>query len=305
MTLWSVGSLTYYLRSVSLVYARAPLIILLMLLGVGYSVYRTRDHPHRALLGYLLLSILLVTFVPQKSDRFAYTIAPVALLLGGAGAAWGIEKLFGAFRSPGLRYGLTVLLLLFLGLTVRDTVHRFSFLPAVQDSIYACPNADIRPAYRFVIGHTLDAGLKPYILNPWYKFNRYGLLWEYYSSSGVSPEGDVYQLAAAGLAPEPTPGDLDEFMRELRERDVGVLVSVDGSPAGSYTGWQVVQPLWARGDLEWMASSEPFTVASWSDEYGERVLIGDFRNWQELEAVRREGLEAYSVQLHLYAVMTR
>ncbi|MBN1979080.1 MAG: hypothetical protein JW918_16895, partial [Anaerolineae bacterium] len=91
MTLWSIESLMYYLRSVSQVYANTPLALVLMLLGVAYSVCWTRDHLYRALSSYLLVSIVLVTLVPQKNHRFAYTIAPAVLLLGGVGAVWLVE----------------------------------------------------------------------------------------------------------------------------------------------------------------------------------------------------------------------
>jgi hypothetical protein len=305
MALWSIGSLTYYLRSVSQVYVTTPLVFVLMLLGVGYSVCRMRDHRYCALVSYLLVSFVMVTLVPQKSHRFAYTIAPVALLLGGVGAVCVVERLFGVFRSPGLRYGAAVLLVLLLCLEAGGIIHRFSFLPAAQDMIYACPPANIRPAYRFVLEHTLDRNIKPYILNYWHGFNHYGLVWEYCSEPGVLMEGGLYQLAAAGLAPEPTPENLDRLMLKLREQGVGVLVSIDGSPAGDYTGWQVVEPLWARGDLEWVASSEPFAVIGWSNAYEERVLAGDFRDQQDLDMARREGLEEFSIQLHLYAVVSR
>jgi hypothetical protein len=83
------------------------------------------------------------------------------------------------------------------------------------------------------------------------------------------------------------------------------LVSIDGSPAGSYTGWQVVEPLWARGDVEWVASSEQLAVVAWSDAYEERALAGSFWDWVDLEAARSEGLEKYSIQVHLYSVVTR
>jgi hypothetical protein len=305
MALWSIGSLTYYLRGVSQVYVATPLVFVLMLSGVGYSVCRMRDHRYRALVSYLLVSLVMVTFVPQKSHRFAYTIAPAALLLGGAGTVWIVERLFGVLRSPGLRYGVAALLVLLLCLAVGGVVHRFSFLPAAQDMIYACPPANIRPAYRFVLEHTLDRNVKPYILNYWHRFDHYGLVWEYYSESRMPMVGDPYQLAAAGFAPEPTPENLDGLMLKLREQGVGVLVSIDGSPAGNYTGWQVVEPLWARGDLEWVASSAPFTIVAWSDAYEEHALAGDFRDRQDLDAERREGLKEFSVQLHLYAVVSR
>jgi len=305
MALWSVQSLTYYLRSVLRVYALTPLVSVLMLVGVGYSAWRVRDHRYRALLSYLLASVVMVTLVPQKSHRFAYTIAPVALLLGGVGAEWIVERLFGVFRSPVSRYGLALVLVLLLCLEAGGILHRFSFLPAAQDMVYACPPANVRQAYRFVLDHTLGQGVKPYILNSWHRFNQYGLSWEYYAGSGMPPEGNVYQLAAAGLAPEPTSENLDGLMLELRERGVGVLVSVDGSPAGSYTGWQAVEPLWARGDLEWVASSDPFTIVTWSDAYEERVLAGNFRDQEALDVLRRDGLEEFSIQLHLYTIVSR
>lgn len=302
MELWSVRSLTYYLHSMSQLYIATPLVLTLVLLGAGYAVSRIREHRYRALLSYLVVSLVMVTLVPQKHHRFIYTIAPVALVLGGVGAVWATARLLNTLRLSALRHSIVVLMVLLLCLDVWCAVHRFSFLSEAQDVIYACPPADIQRAYRFVLDHTLDMGVKPYIVNFWHRFNQYGLLWEHYAKIGMPQEGELYHLAAAGLAPAPTPENLDRLVRELREQNIGVLVSIDGSPAGDYTGWQVVEPLWARGDVDWIASSEPFTIATWSSAYEERVLSGDFRGRADLEAAKREGWQGFSIQLHLYAV---
>ncbi len=305
MELWSVESLTYYPRSIARIYATTLLPLGLMLVGIGYSAYRIRTHRYRAPLSYLMVSLVIVTLVPQKSHRFAYTIAPVALLLGGVGIAWIVARLSGALRPPFLRYSVTIMALLLLCIEVGGIAHRFSFLPAAQDMIYACPPDDVQRAYQFVLDHTLDEGIKPYIINYWHRFNHYGLLWEYYAVAGMPRAGDLYRMAASGLAPKPTPENLSRLIRELREQNVGMLVSIDGSPAGDYTGWQVVEPLWARGDVDWVASSEPFTIVTWSSAYEERALTGDFQGQADLEASQRGGRREFSIRLHLYSVTSR
>jgi hypothetical protein len=302
---WSVASLTYYLRSLLQVYATTPLTLGLTLLGVGYGACRVRHHRYRAPLGYLLASLVMVTLVPQKNHRFNYTIAPVAMMLGGAGAVWIAARLFGVLRSSAVRYGAAVLIVLLVGLEMGFVVHRFSFLPAAQDMAYACPPSDVQAAYQFILDHTLAQDVRPRFLNHWHTLNHYGLVWEYCVVEGLPLGDSPYQLATASLAPEPTPENLDRLVQELRGRDVGMLVSIDGSPAGSYTGWQVVEPLWARGDVEWVASSEQLAVVAWSDAYEERALAGSFWDWVDLEAARSEGLEKYSIQVHLYSVVTR
>jgi hypothetical protein len=302
---WSVASLTYYLRSLLRVYATTPLTLGLTLLGVGYGAYHVRRHRYRAPLGYFLASLVMVTLVPQKNHRFNYTIAPVAMMLGGAGAVWVTARLFEVLRTPAVRYGAAVLIVLLVGLEIGFVVHRFSFLSAAQDMVYACPPSDVQAAYQFILDHTLAQNIRPRFLNHWHTLNHYGLVWEYCAAGELSPGDTPYQLATAGLAPEPTPENLDRLMQELREGDVGMLVSIDGSPAGSYTGWQAVEPLWARGDVEWVASSEQFTVVAWSDAYEGRVLAGSFWDWADLETARSEGLKKYSIRVHLYSVVTR
>jgi hypothetical protein len=83
---------------------------------------------------------------------------------------------------------------------------------------------------------------------------------------------------------------------------VGALVSIDGSPAGDYTGWQVIEPLWARGEVEWLASSEPYTLVTWPSGYEERVFAGDFASREGFEQARRESRHEFEIRLHLYSM---
>jgi hypothetical protein len=304
LPLWSMESLTFYSQSLVQVYALGWLAIALLLLGIAYALYHFREHRYRVVLVYLLVSFVAITLVVQKDHRFAYTVAPVALILGGVGAAW----LFDRFYYQGsrfLRYGAIIALIILLGLGTLSAVRRFSYLQAAQEVVYECPPDDIRLAYSFVLENSLFRGDKPHILNDWHRFNQFGLMWEYFANQLPPLEIDSLDLASGSLAPAPGEEDLREFIRDLREPDVGLLVSVDGSPAGTFTGWQAVEPLWDQGELEWLDSSEPYQIVTWSDKYQARALGGDFRDRDDFESARDDGLEDFEIRLHIYEIVSQ
>jgi hypothetical protein len=209
-----------------------------------------------------------------------------------------------ALRSPLARCSALALIVILLGFEVRAVVHRFSFLDAAQEILYTC-TPDTGRAYQFILEHTLDRGVKPYVLNPWHQFSHYALTWEYYTESARLPATVDFYLTAAGMVAEPIPGNLDRLLQSAVSQGAGILVSIDGSPAGAYTGWQAIEPLWARGDVEWVASSEPYTLVAWPETYKDRVYGGDFASATEFEAVRRASRGEFQIQLHLYAVRAR
>jgi hypothetical protein len=296
-----VQRLLFYPRSLVRHYVSGPVSLGLMLLGIGLGLWQIRQQRYRAVLGYLAVSLVIVSFVPQKGVGFAYTIAPAGLVLGGTAAAWLAAQAVERVRSSLARWGMAILIVVLLGVEGRAVVHRFSFLDAAQEFLYTC-TPDTGRAYQFILERTLDRGVRPYILDPWHLFSHYALTWEYYAESGSMLATVDFHLTSAGMAVEPTPGNLDRLMQTLAAEGVGVLVSVDGSPAGDYTGWQVIEPLWARGDVEWVASSEPYTLVAWPETYKDRVYGGAFASQAEFEAVRRESRGEFQIQLHLYAV---
>jgi len=301
MPVWSAESLLFYPHTLARHYAPGPLSLGLLLAGIGLGLWRIRDPRCRAVLCYLLIGLALVTRVPQKDLRFAYTVAPAALALAGAAAAQIVAWLARRLHPRALRYSVAALIVLLLGVETRTAVARLSYLNAAQEAVTAC-TPDTRRAYQFIIAHTLERGVRPYILDPWHLFNPYALAWEYYVQSSHTAATYDFQLASGGLVPEPTPENLDRLMQALRSQGVGVLVSIDGSPAGTYTGWQAIEPLWARGEIEWLASSERYTLVAWPYRYLDRVFAGDFESREEFEAVRQESRGKFQIQLHLYSV---
>ncbi len=292
----------FYPRSLVRHYVSGPLSLSLMLLGIGLGLWQIRQHGYRAVLCYLLTGLVAVSCVPQKGVGFAYTIAPAGLLLGGVAAAW-LAARAATVRPVTARLGLVVLVAALLGIEGHAVVYRFSFLDAAQEFLYTC-TPDTGRAYRFVLDHTLERGAKPYMLNPWHLFSHYALTWQYYESGGLPATVDLH-LVAAGLAEEPTFENLDRLVQTLAAEGVGVVVSIDGSPAGAHTGWQVIEPLWARGDIEWIASSEPYTLVAWPETYKDRVYSGACASAAEFEAVRRANRGEFEIRLHLYAVRAR
>ena len=124
--------------------------------------------------------------------------------------------------------------------------------------------------------------------------------WEYYTIAGGEPAAHHYQLATVGLAPEPTEANLNTLTQTLKQQGVDALVSIDGSPAGSYTGWQVIEPLLAKGILETHPDHPYYTLIEWQTQYAYRVFAGDFSSRAEFERARRESKTEYPIQLHLY-----
>jgi 4-amino-4-deoxy-L-arabinose transferase-like glycosyltransferase len=296
-----VERLLFYPRSLVRHYVSGPVSLGLMLLGIGLGSWQICQHRYRAVLGYLLTSLVIVSFVPQKGVGFAYTIAPAGLVLGGTAAAWLAAQAVKRARSSLARLGMAILIVVLLGVEGRAVAHRFSFLEAAQEILYTC-TPDTGRAYQFILDRTLVRGVRPYILNPWHQFGHYALTWEYYAESARLPATVDFHLTAAGMAAEPTLENLDRLLQSVVSQGAGILVSIDGSPAGAYTGWQVIEPLWARGDVEWIASSEPYTLVAWPESYKDRVYGGDFASAAEFEAVRRANRGEFQIQLHLYAV---
>jgi hypothetical protein len=80
-------------------------------------------------------------------------------------------------------------------------------------------------------------------------------------------------------------------------------LSIDGSPAGSYTGWAVVEPLLGQGHLQPVASSDSLTLRNWDEQYRERVLAADFAGRDEWAQWERQRRGEYEIRLHLYRVI--
>jgi hypothetical protein len=75
---------------------------------------------------------------------------------------------------------------------------------------------------------------------------------------------------------------------------------MDGSPAGQYTGWQVIEPLLAKGELETHPDHPRYTLIEWQAAYVDKVFAGDFSSRAEFERARRESKTEFPIQLHLY-----
>jgi len=103
-----------------------------------------------------------------------------------------------------------------------------------------------------------------------------------------------------GLAPEPSEANLGALTRTLREQGVGALVSIDGSPAGQVSGWQVIEPLLNKGALDTHPEHPVYTLFEWRADYVDRVFAGNFASRAEFERVRRGSKTEFPIQLHLY-----
>jgi hypothetical protein len=299
LDIWQAAGWFYYPHSFYAHYLPGPAALLLVGGGLLLALGRWRSGRFRFLLIYLGLSWLLLLLVPQKVPRFLYTVAPAALLLAGPFAVWLYEQ--AAAHSQ--RWHLTVLLLfgwlLWWGTAV---AHQFSYLQAGLDVAFdSVPATAI--GYEWINERTLAQGSTLYILNEWHLFNRYSLQWQHLASQGFPPIPMEWSQVHGGPAPEPTAANLDALLAHWQTQEIDYLLSIDGSPAGSYTGWAVVEPLLGQGRLQPVASSGSLTLRDWDNDYRERVLAADFTDptaWQKEQQTERGN---YEIRLHLYQIV--
>jgi hypothetical protein len=296
---WRLESWLYYPHSFIHHYLSSVVALALAGGGLLYALTHWRHPAWRAILTYLLVSLLMLLVVPQKEPRFLYTIAPAAFLPAGPFAAWMVGRL--ADGPPRLRRPALLTFALLAVWHAAAVYRHFTFFPHALEVAYdsAPETAD---AYRFITAHTLAQNQKLHMLNTWHLFNPLSLQWVYYADQGFPPVSLDYWGVTADLAPEPTAEQLAHLQDELRRQGSQALLSIDGSPAGVYTGWAVVEPLLAQGVLEPLASSPTYRLNRWSDSYRERVLAGDFADEAGLQAARATSRGDFDIQLHLYHV---
>lgn len=296
---WEPESWLYYPGSLYRHYATGILSILLIGGGLLAGFYRWQDRRHRALLSYFVVGLLILVVVPQKEPRFLYTVAPAIYPLAGALAVAGANQ----WRRWSRRWRIlsAVLLLALLAREATAVYKRFSFFtPALEVAYASAP--ETAAAYRFIRNRSLDQNQRVHLLNSWHLFSPYALQWSYHTAGGNGSMVGHDQWATASLAPKPTRANLAQLAIQLQQQGTQILVSIDGSPAGDYTGWAVVEPLLAQGILTPVASSPHYTLHVWSDTYRDQILAGAFANETDWQAARAEGRAQFSIQLHLYRV---
>lgn len=296
---WQLQSWLYYPSSLYHHYLSSFISLLLVVGGLLYGLVRWRSPAERAILGYLLVSWLLLIVVPQKAPRFLYTVAPTAFLLVGPCVVEAIHWF--QQRYPAWQRLLLLTLLFLFGWQAVAAHRHFTFFPHALEIAYDSAPATAE-AYRFVVTHTLAQNQKLHMLNSWHLFNPLSLQWVYYTDQGYPPESINYGWVTTSLAPEPTADNLAQLLNELRRQGSQAVLSIDGSPAGAYSGWAVVEPLLAQGALEPVASSPNYTLNRWSDSYREQVLAGDFADEATLQAARTTNRGEFEIRLHLYRI---
>lgn len=149
--------------------------------------------------------------------------------------------------------------------------------------------------YRLMYEQTLAQGEGVNLLNSWHLFSHPALLWTYYDAAPDSPLAYDAGLLDAGVVPEPTPANLEALIADLRRRGIRYVATIDGSPAGNYTGWAMIEPLLARGLVEHVVSSPVTAVPVFGFATQEALLRGDTPQ-------AAHGQDAITLQVHLYRV---
>jgi hypothetical protein len=157
-------------------------------------------------------------------------------------------------------------------------------------------------AYRFILATLPAGGNNVLILNSWHLFSPPAFMWTAHTTAGPLFGSQPPDRVMGLMAPAATAANLDELVDRLRQEKIQIVVSIDGSPAGEYSGWTVVEPLLARGVLEPLATSPVYTLNRWADSYREQVLAGAFAGNAALQEARRQNRGEFDIQLHLYRV---
>ncbi len=296
---WQPASWAFYPISLLTQYSAGWPVALLVVAGLVYGVRQWRDFRVRALLVYLLVSWALLVIVPQKEPRFLFTVAPAAFVLAGGWAAAAGEWLARLAGRQRLALGLILGLWLVMGVTA--VTQRFQLFDETLAAGYASA-PETTMLYHFIQERTLAQGEGVYLLNSWHLFSHPALLWTYYDVAPDSPLAYDDGRLAAGLVPEPTTANQDAFVAMLRAQGLRYVATIDGSPAGDYTGWAMLEPLVARGLMEHVASSPPVNVPVLTFDYQEALLRGAYADEATAVAQSANFRDEITLQVHLYRV---
>lgn len=284
----SVGSLAYWLyvpvNAVRL-YSAGPVTAGLMIAALPIGIGLWGQHAWRVTIAAVVAGMLALTWVPQKDARFLYTVAPLILP---AAAALGVHLAAVLARAQWGRWLALGTVCLELGLGLQRLTR---YRPALETVFNTSP--DTRAALAFALEHSLVQGSRPLVVNGWYQLNAQALSWEYYARFGGTPAGDGYRLAVQGEFDRADADARQALLRDLRLDQATTVITIDGSPAGAVTGWELVEPLIASGDLEVVAQSPPYTLVVWPRELQERLLAGEVAGGQPI---------TFEVRLNVYSV---
>jgi 4-amino-4-deoxy-L-arabinose transferase-like glycosyltransferase len=296
-TIWEWASWLYYPQSFYAHYLAGPAALLPVLGGLILAFIWWRNGRYRLILFYIVVSWLFLLLVPQKVPRFLYTTAAALLLLGGPFTAW----LYAQVAARGRRVRQIALLLviawaIWWGAAIR---HQFGYLnPALDVAFDSVPGA--ADGYDWISQRTLAHGQRVMILNGYHLFSAYALQWQHYRNQGMPNVPLDLTMARTQLAPEPTAANLEMLRTTWQAQGIAYVVSIDGSPAGPYTGWSVVEPLVSQGYLELVDSSDVLTMRNWDAHYRERVIAADFASKEAWQQFRQERPGTYEIRLYLY-----
>ena len=296
---WSSDNLLYYWRSLLVHHLGTPLQTTLLIVTL-LSTWRFKKA--RVPLIYVLVGVLILTIlVPQKDIRFGYTVLPALYPVMAIAVGQIIRWIMAQAQT--LRMVAWTVLILFIVNDARLITKQLSYYPTALETVLQT-TPDNRAANQFIVSHSLANGDTPFLINGWHLLSTAGVVWEHYSLLPERPLEYDLNLAYQGFAPEPSGENLNQFLDQLAQNGIDMLVSIDGSPAGSVIGWRVIEPLWQANKIELVADSPTYTLVGWPHTYQWRVFAADFDSrdaWRlEHEAARR----SFNIQLHVYRLLT-
>ncbi len=266
LAFWSWENWLYAPINALRFYSPGPLSAGLMASAIALAPVRLKDDGARKTLAAVVSGFAVLTWVPQKDARFLYTVAPLLIPPAAALAALALRAVRG-------RRSLTAVALMLGILDVGLGVGRLTLYPEALKTIYNT-SPDLWAAYNFVIQHSLADGQRPRLLNAWHQINSLAASWAYYERYGGIPARDGYRLVGQSQIDSADDRARRALFDDLVDSDEEVLITIDGSPAGSVTGWAVAEPEVADGRLKPLAQSEPLTLYVWPRETQERLFAG-------------------------------
>lgn len=266
LAFWSWENWLYAPINALRFYSPGPLSAGLMAAAIALTPLRFKDDGARKTLAAIVSGFAVLTWVPQKDARFLYTVAPLLIPPAAALAAqaWRMARGRRSLRALGLTLAVIELAL---------GVRRLTVYPEALQTIFNT-SPDTRAAYTFIIEHALAVGQRPRLLNAWHQINGLAASWAYYERFGGTPAGDGYRLVGQSQIDSADPSARRALFEDLVESNEGVLITIDGSPAGGVTGWAIAEPALSEGRLRPLAQSDPLTLYVWPRETQERLFAG-------------------------------
>jgi hypothetical protein len=282
----------FYLRSLALHYAPAPLFVLLTAVAVLWALAHWHDLPIRLLLIYFAAGMTLIILVNHPTNsRFIATAAPIAHVLTGVMAG----RLLTRWQTKRERW-LAALLLPVSIIVVVSVPAIFERLGAFSSILDVAYESD---AGTTAVATWIDAQIPDetsfYLVNYWDQFSPQTMAWHLGTQPTTSVRFADLMMPAALLEPA-SPETVAAFRRDLAASGASYLVVIEGGPWGA--------PFWPEytadlaGNLASVAQEKFMIVRYGGYNWLERSVFSP----AEWETVSADNFKTFEIQVLLFKI---